>query len=866
LPTMCMGGTIPFLTRAISRNLVESTRVHARIYAINTAGAFLGTLLAGFYLIPGLGLPLTMAITALGNLGASIFFYLLGMIKGKPQESRLSSNSARIKGLTQLRYPPYILYGIAFLSGFYVMVLENVLIRITNLSLGSSSYSFCMIVAVFILSIACGSFLVERLKTLPRYLLFANQLAITLLLPLVYLSLDTWPYWAHVIRIAFQPNMVGFFAYYSYVFLAMTLVLILPGSLMGATLPIAFHELKEDLKNVGRHSGFLFSYNTIGNLMGSLAGGIVFYYFLNNPGIFLLAIFLSACSTLLSGWHLGRNYYLPALALAILVFFSILYTPFYRIENFMLGTFREMRRLPYSLSGPSNFFKRFHQGRALRFYEDGPSCTVSVIETLELSTKSKKSLAIIVNGKSDSSTTGDIYTLKLSAHLPALLSEKRKKVMVIGLGTGVTAGEMSLYPDIERIDLAEISPTVVKALPYFYQSTYNVHKNPRVKIHIGDAFRILGRSQEKWDIVISEPSNPWVTGVDLLFTKEFYRLVKQHLTEKGILLQWVQIYSASPSMVGMMINTLQQEFKCSHVFIANSGDLLILASNKPFSLKDIERAGETLNQNKKVKASLEEINFNSIDEILIREIWTSSYIFDYFSGFPLQTMDRPSLHYIAGKSFFQEEFVPDGLLLNQNTSSYFPEYLIAMRYKNWQDFPFSQEKFNSLLLSVRDKVSGSVLPVASALRLKAHLSNPAKYPLFSPEREKMGVGLIPFIRQMPEKEGEWSKIGLEGASFRKKAGVLIARLKYRNWVVPYPIDGLKSLLEQGIKRGKDVYEKNWCSLQLALLLLSERVEKERVEVLLEKAIKGSNGKPILKKEDEVLWQRVNKLLYFRGKL
>jgi len=176
-------------------------------------------------------------------------------------------------------------------------------------------------------------------------------------------------------------------------------------------------------------------------------------------------------------------------------------------------------------------------------------------------------LAIYVNGKSDSSTVIDISTLKLSAHLPVLLAPQRQNVMVIGLGTGVTAGELTLYPDIERIDIAEISPEVVEALPYFSKANYSVHQNPRVKIHIGDAFRILGRSKSKWDIIISEPSNPWVTGVDLLFTKEFYVLAKERLFANGILLQWVQVYDANIEMVGMIVNTVKTRINERHCIL-----------------------------------------------------------------------------------------------------------------------------------------------------------------------------------------------------------------------------------------------------------------------------------------------------------
>ncbi|MFH1437447.1 MAG: hypothetical protein ABIJ56_17205, partial [Pseudomonadota bacterium] len=330
VPTVCMGGTIPFLTRGISKNVAEATGIHARVYGINTAGAFLGTLMAGFFLVPAFGLPLTVMGASVLNIGAFLFFYFLsGKQKGadrdepaepEPEKEEQGQTDEKApaapRTLPPLKFPGLVLYAIAFLSGFYVMTLENVLIRITNLSLGSSSYSFSMIVSVFVLSIAIGSYAVSRARQLPRRSLFINQLAITLLLMLLYLSLDSWPYWAHVIRITFQSNAVGFWAFYGGLFLVMTLVLVLPVSLMGATVPIAFHELKEDLKNVGRDSGTLFSWNTTGNLTGSLLGGIVFFYLLDNPAVFSTAIFFAAVSTCLAAWPLRRKYMAAAAAAA----------------------------------------------------------------------------------------------------------------------------------------------------------------------------------------------------------------------------------------------------------------------------------------------------------------------------------------------------------------------------------------------------------------------------------------------------------------------------------------------------------------------------------------------------------------------
>jgi len=852
IPTLCMGGTIPFLTRGISRNINEATHVHANVYAINTAGAFLGTLLAGFYLIPEYGLPLTVMGTAFLNLGACAYFYILskGAAPSSEPETKLGETETG-EAESAPRFSPPMLYAIAFLSGFYVMILENVLIRISNFSLGSSSYSFSLIVAVFILSIAIGSHVMGRFKKIPEHLLFTNQLFITLSLILVYLSLDTWPYWAHLIRITFQSNAPGMVGYYAYAFSALLMILILPVSLMGATVPIAFHEIKRDLKNVGRHSGLLFSVNTLGNLSGSLIGGILFYYVLNNSGVFLMAALFAAVSTCLAGLRLPRGYLVASALLAVSLAIFLIFTPFYDETRFTQGTFREINPFPYSLEGPESFFQKFNQQGKLIFYEDGPTASVGVAEFPPKPQFEGTPTSIVVNGKSDSSTIGDIYTIKLLAHLPALLAEQRKQVMVIGLGTGVTAGEMTLYPDVEAVDVAEISPSVIKALPLFGEFTHKVHENPKVSLHTGDAFRILGRSRKKWDIIISEPSNPWVTGVDLLFTQEFYKLAKEHLTENGMLVQWAHIYSASPEMIGMIANTMKREFENVSAFMPNRWDLIFVASEKQFSAEDLDRAEAVLQGNEAVRASLKTIDLDSLDAILIREIWPSSYISDHFSRFGIQTMDNPHLHYMAGKSFFMRNSVPLNDLFGSASAAYAHEFLMPLRYENWADSSFPEATFHRLIRSLWDKEEGKHLPMAKAVKLKACLADSDLCD--SSEKETQVLDIISLIMGGPDQEEIWAKADLGDASFREKASVLLNHVrKLRNWIVPYPTEGLKKLLKQGMAQGKDAYEKNWCGIQMARLLLEERTDKSQVGVFLNQMIRDTYGNIVLKDEDQKL--------------
>jgi spermidine synthase len=862
VPTVCMGGTIPFLTRGISKNIAEATRVHALVYAVNTFGAFVGTLLAGFYLIPNYGLPETMVKTSFLNLGTFFFFLISPKFLNQPELSKKSKEYIE-KMMPEpssdiARFPPLLLYSIAFLSGFYVMSLENVLIRITNLSLGSSSYSFTIIVSVFILSIAAGSFVIGGLKQIPRWLLYVNQMLISIFLLIVFITLDQWPYWAHLIRISFQSNIAGFWGYYLHVFLGLACILILPIGLMGATVPIIFHELKRDLPKVGQYSGMIFSWNTAGNLIGSLIGGIVLYYVFNNREVFLTATFLAALSAGLAGWHLSKKFIVSTALLFFIIGFMGLSSSFYKPKNFTTGTFRLRTPLPFSFSNSKNFFKTLNEGFEVKYYNDGPTATVAVTQDRKkFPLFNKKSMALFINGKSDSSTIGDIYTLKLLAHIPALLAEKRNNIMVVGLGTGVTVGELTLYPDVKRIDVAEISPSVVKALPYFKDFTHSVHKDPRVHILMGDAFRIIGRSKKKWNIVISEPSNPWVTGVDSLFTREFYHLVKEHLSANGVMMQWAHTIVASSGMIEMILNTVHQEFKFSHVFLGGS-DLLIMASNQPISCSNLIQAEVILKNNKKVKQSLQEINASSLASILIKERWTSSYITDYFSNSDIQTLDFPKLHYLAGKDFFIGKNLSKEYFLNSATAAYIDEYLFYKQCKNWSIGPDTKESFISLVESTRSKIEyDKIMPITKALLERAYLSDPKKYPLSTELLGELRDDLIAFIAQYPKDDKEWGIIGMAEASFRTKADLLLAHIdNSRNWMVPYPLNGIVTLLQKGIVQGQDAYEKNWCALQLAALLKKERVDRNSINKILENTIKDNNGKILLKAEDKHLLKQL----------
>jgi len=675
LPAVCMGGTVPLLTRSLAGSLEAATRVHARLYGTNTAGAFLGVLAAGYYLVPVLGLPASLRAMAVLNLLAALFFAWSSppASDDTPKKHSPAPATARTGLSSPQPFPPWTLYAIALLNGAAVMALENVMIRITNLTLGSSSYSFSLLVGVFVLSLACGSFAVAASRRLPRWLLFATQSTALALWWLAFVTLDDWPYAAHLVRAAFQGNAIGFWLHQGAVLASLVAVLILPVGLLGTTLPLIFHELKHDLQLVGWHSGRIFSTNAVGCVLGSVGGGWLLFYPLDLPGVLAVALGMVAVSAALAAWPLGKAARWGALFLLAVATALAGRQPGFEKHRFAHGTFGLNALAPFSHRGPQYFHEHFQRDRRVVFYDDGPAGTVAVIADSatagasaalsllppglslpggEASGSTNPPLAIMVNGKPDSNTSGDRQTLKLSAHIPALWAERRSKAIVIGLGTGVTVGELALYPDVERIDVAELSSGVVDALPLFTHFTHGVQNDPRVRIHVGDAFRVLGRSQERWHIIISEPSNPWVTGVDLLFSREFYRLARAHLTDDGLLLQWVQKYAIDPRTFGILMNTLRSEFPHCCVYQGEPGDLLVLASKRPFTTADQDRARATLAGNQAVRDSLSEIGINSFGDLRQRERMGLLLVADQLESVGIETLDRPRVHYRAGRDRF----------------------------------------------------------------------------------------------------------------------------------------------------------------------------------------------------------------------
>jgi spermidine synthase len=624
IPTLCMGATVPMLTRALAVSLERATGINARVYAFNTFGAVVGTLAAGFLAIRYLGLPGTVRLAGLLNLVAAVFFVGVGR-RTTPTRTDRDERPA------------------------------------TGRHVGASGYP-------------------ARRRSLSPSALSLNQIAICLSLMPLYLTLDTLPYAAHLLRIRLGYSLVDFVLYQGALFVGLFVLLVLPAGLMGAMLPLAFDALKTRLGEVGRSAGALFAWNALGNLLGGLIGGYLVYRWSGLGEAFRLVVALAAVSAVVASLRCARAQRVAAGATALVALSFVWGWPTYDPLRFAVGTFHLHDAVDYSRAGPEEFYREFHAGRTVLAYHDDPEATLAVVENPRFAEALKNRFpslgraivavpsafgeegpaprSILINGKADSSTFYDRETLRLAAHLPALLAPRRDRVLVVGLGTGVTVGELSLYPDVRSIEVAEISPGVARLLPMFSDWTHAVHDDPRLALHIGDAFRVIRRSDATWDLVISEPSSPWTSGIDQLYSREFYGLVRERLEPGGLLVQWMQRYATNEAIAAIVVNTLLSEFPHVRVFRAGSDDLLV-ASLSPLGPEAFSRADALIGANDAVRDSLAEIRVSGAADLISREHPEVIEAAVALARLGHETLDHPRLHFLSGLAFFRGDD-PDG--------------------------------------------------------------------------------------------------------------------------------------------------------------------------------------------------------------
>jgi spermidine synthase len=644
-PAILMGATIPVLTQALARSLDDATRFHAFVYAFNTAGAFAGALAAGFVLLPWLGLVGTLFAMGTLNLAAGAIFALLGL-RARPVarlEGSVEGSPAR-GSLTSYAF-------VAVLVGFAMMAIQTTLMRLGGLSFGSSEYTFAMVVAVFVLCIALGSFAVSALPRIPAAFLLIDLWALVLLLYLLYDLLPQGPYWIHVLRTSFPNADAAFLPFHAAGFGGVLAVIGLPVLLSGATLPLLFHQLRREVGELGAVAGQLYSWNTLGSLAGALLGGYALLFWLDLHHVYRIAVgSLVLAASVVTARLTRLPQPISAIALLLLGVAALAVRAPWNPDMMSAGLFRIRQAKSFTQLGPAAFQKSQADQFWIRFYDDDPSVTVTVTEFP--AAKRQLSRSIITNGKPDGNTAGDYTTMGMVAVVPALLADRMERAFVIGFGTGITAGEFASLDSTREVVVAEISSGVLRAAPLFDFSNQNASRHPKIRLVRSDAYRALMRSEGLFDVIVSEPSNPWVTGVEMLFSREFLEAARDRLSPGGVYAQWFHQYETSAETVELVLRTYASVFDHVSVWFTLRSDLMILGLNEQRPALDLERILRRTRRPDVVRA-LRRLNVNSPAALLAHELLPLGVVHAAQLEGPIHTLLWPRLSHVAGRAFFR---------------------------------------------------------------------------------------------------------------------------------------------------------------------------------------------------------------------
>lgn len=654
-PTFLMGGTLPLLTQALAPDFKNASRTHAMIYGINTVGACLGCLAAGYVIIPMFNLPCTSLIGGALNIFVAIASYFLFAKRGAPQKINEVMPSQSWREWLKVDKDQGALLAIGFLSGFYLITLETVLIRLMGLSTGASNYNFTLIVAIFIFGLGIGSLFVRGLNQYTSARLFWNQLFVGASLLLLYFSGDYWSYGVHLIRVMFRDIPQSFYVYHFAMGLSFLALLVIPIGFSGLTLPLCFHLLKDKKETLGFRVGQLYGLNTIGCVMGALIGGYALFAIFDLDQLFKLCILLSLATV-----GAAAYLYVPkvqpkpfivasAAAVVALTFTGTFFAKRYTRERWV-QPFRHSSPLEATFKGAEDFGKFLARTTEFLYWKDGNNTSVG-IGVAKYNGK-EGSRTIFVNGKSDGNTRGDYFTTVMLAHIPALLAKKLDRICVVGFGTGMTIGTLSLYPQTQSIDVAEISNVSIASSHFFDAYNYNVSTNPRVRFHEMDAFRYLEGTTEKFDVIVSEPSNPWVAGIENLYSTEFYQIAKRKMTDDGLFVQWIHTYSFNDDLFKMILKTISGQFPAVSIFQLKGGDLALVARQRPFTRDDLLENAPRFFASPAVTRSLTEAGVKRFEVVLALEIVPHALLPIMAGDSATHDLENPKLSNEAAKAFY----------------------------------------------------------------------------------------------------------------------------------------------------------------------------------------------------------------------
>ena len=647
VPAAAMGATFPVAARWFVHRAGRTAQDAGTLYAMNTVGAALGALAAGFLLLPSLGLSGATWVGVALNLAAAGGAWSIGRTAAAETAAPEAAHAERgptpapktkRKGrgapvaAAQAPTPQPVLAAVALaISGFASLVLQVVWTRVLALILGPTTYAFSTIVAIFIAGIAIGAALAAHL--VPRVRQPVAGLAVCLALSVGCATLAA----AFVDRalldvaaVLARPDVTYTAVLYRQALLVIGLLAPMTIA-FGAAFPFAVAVATRRDETVSADLGLIYAANTAGAIAGALLAGFALIPWLGLQSTIRLVTMVGAVGAIgiVFLGRAGGSARLLSGALAAGVVALALWLPDW--DRLLLSSggykYAALLRGPDLRAGLS-------VGELL-YYDEGPTGTVAV-------RKAGGTTSLAIDGKVDASNSGDMLTQRLLAHVPLLLHPDPKRVAILGLGSGVTLGSALTHP-IERADVLEISPEVVAAARFFDKENHQALTNPKTRVIVGDGRTHLLLTHERYDVIVSEPSNPWMAGIASLFTREFFEAARARLEPGGILCQWAHTYDISTEDLQSIAATFLSVFPDGTLWLVGDGDVLLVGSTDPLEPRLTTMAEHWRRPG--VAADLASVGARDPFQVLSMFVAHGATLTRWAGNAPLQSDDRASLEF-----------------------------------------------------------------------------------------------------------------------------------------------------------------------------------------------------------------------------
>lgn len=587
-----IGATFPFMASVVLRQRGDQDGwVIPLLYTVNALGGAMGIITASFWMLSEFGTIFTLVISGLMNFAIASACWLLipetGLLKSANNKSEKKSKSAEgPESYPEAGRQFVCVFLIAtFLSSAASFIYEIAWIRLLSLVLGSATHTFDLVVAVFIIGLALGSVFSRyliRFCSNSGYVLGLVQVLMGIAAATSIFTCDTLFEMANAHHAIFAKTNLGY-VFYNLYKIPIAVFLMFPACFFaGMTLPLIITSLVR-ITHSENYTGYAYGLNTLGSIVGVVVGAMLLLPLLQLKNTILAGAAMDmAIGVFLLFRYANKSSWVPWIAVPVSL--TLLITGFVFDFNpgvVSSGAFRHKVNLENEKTNDVTI-------------RDGKTATISLIKT-------ERSIKIATNGKVDASVsiiredgkrtlTTDDETMAMLAYIPMQTRKGPYDVAVVGMGSGMTVHHLLSDPLVKSVDIIEIEEAVIDLAQGFAPHNSRTYSDKRVNFIVEDARTYFSRIDKKYDLIISEPSNLWVSGVADLFTKEFYVHIKNRLKTDGILAQWLHIYDFDDQLFLSILHALYLNFKYADLYeLLSKGDIVILSSDSDPILEASER-------------------------------------------------------------------------------------------------------------------------------------------------------------------------------------------------------------------------------------------------------------------------------------